>query len=651
MSKYNLDLDYVIPMIDISQEELNEIIAEADAILQENKEAPEKLAVAYLKKAQCLQKLEELKQNEGHNYLYYKLDKEYKKNQNRIKKLIEKALEIIPNMPEALMQMGKYFVKMSTSKNKKIDKAIEMYTAAIQLNPDYAAAYNNRGNTAHDVYSIYLDGIVEIPYSVGVSVAIKEITSNFCCGRSYTKLIKEYFSSETPHLKESDKFFIIWKKAISDYTEAIRKRPFYAPYYNNRGTTYLRLRDHEKAIEDFTCVIKYGTDDFKKNIKICNLLGQEYTKTKDYEKAINGLSELMRLVPDHHESLLYRGFVYLTADNKDNAIADMEEYYCRQNNDEPETSSSKCSICGLPSMFTKRLKRTDDGSWICGKCRKKNMPKSIKMDEIDTNSTGFITDTELENAVADIGLEDIGDFIKEMLLESFAKPKPEWLTKLTIDELRTKAKEFVKPKPPEAILINNIPIHKNQSSTLLEGETFKTHSNKNVEVSNLGRVKSGDHILEQYDLKNNGYLFVDINNESIKVYRLVAETWLERPDHSELPEEKEFCYNTVHHISNNGYDNRTENLMWVTEWQHAMIHPWISIDDFNHEELCLLLESYAGIDIAPDDYQRMLDIAQRAYQIGNPPGEGKEYRTHWENIIKPLEDLVMRTGENTNVKK
>jgi len=58
MSKYNTDLDYAILGIDISEEELEEIKAEADKIISENKESRENLAVAYLKKAQCWRKLE-----------------------------------------------------------------------------------------------------------------------------------------------------------------------------------------------------------------------------------------------------------------------------------------------------------------------------------------------------------------------------------------------------------------------------------------------------------------------------------------------------------------------------------------------------------------------------------------------------------------
>jgi hypothetical protein len=54
MSKYNLDLDYAIVGIDVSLEELQEIMDEADSIITKNSESPENLAVAYLKKAQCL---------------------------------------------------------------------------------------------------------------------------------------------------------------------------------------------------------------------------------------------------------------------------------------------------------------------------------------------------------------------------------------------------------------------------------------------------------------------------------------------------------------------------------------------------------------------------------------------------------------------
>jgi hypothetical protein len=221
---------------------------------------------------------------------------------------------------------------------------------------------------------------------------------------------------------------------------------------------------------------------------------------------------------------------------------------------------------------------------------------------------------------------------------------PKWLTNLTIDELRIRAREYEKPRKPESICINNIPIHKNQNNELLEGEIFKKNDEKDAEVSNLGRVKHGDYILEQYDPKNNGYLFVDINNNPERVYRLIAETWIERPKLGEFPDLKWFYYNTVHHISNNGYDNRIENLMWVTAWQHAMIHPWMDFNKFDIEELDTLLSSYKDINITPNDYQRIINITKRIQQLEDTLNDNKEgssggYKNFWIDIIEAMEEL------------
>ena len=239
MSKYDLDLDYAIPAIDITEKELNEIIVEADSIIAENSASPEKLAVAYLKKAQCLYKLAQVNDNNSSDE-----EKLYK-----AKELLEKALELAPDMPEVLMRLGT--INSEISKNAEIEvsvneeneelgppisieelenlpsfddylfgEAITMLTKAIQLKPDYAAAYNNRSNVFHNKCENHQDNL---------------------------------------------------KKAIADLTEAIRIRPLDANYYLNRGQRYSELGEHEKAFCDFTSAITYGSDTFKKEFPIYNL--------------------------------------------------------------------------------------------------------------------------------------------------------------------------------------------------------------------------------------------------------------------------------------------------------------------------------------------------------------------------------------------
>jgi tetratricopeptide (TPR) repeat protein len=152
MSKYNTDLDYTLPLVDISREELKEIIEEADKIISDNRGNSEELAIAYLKKAQCLQKLDQCRDDYYVNFFDVK-------KQFEIKELLEKALELSPDMPEALMRLGTTYKNIGPYNDNfdfeghsNFNKAIDLISRAIQLKPDYAAAFNNR-NTMYNTSS------------------------------------------------------------------------------------------------------------------------------------------------------------------------------------------------------------------------------------------------------------------------------------------------------------------------------------------------------------------------------------------------------------------------------------------------------------------------------------------------------------------
>ena len=283
---YENDLDYCdFYTLDITPEEFLDIIAIADKHIKGSKDGTEELAVAYLKKAQCLQKHEEYSKFE-------KIDsKDDYQNINtdiqiQIKYLLEKTLELIPNMPEALMQMGKYYFNMSIAGNDDFEKAIDMYTIAIQLKPDYAAAYNNRGVLyASEVYS----------------------------------RIKNTNPEDN------------WYKAINDFSEALRIRPFDAMYYFNRGKNYSKLGEHQKSVDDYSGAIQHCSDEFKKKIPLYYLRGDEYMWLRCYDKAIGDFSESIRLWPDLIRAFLMRGNAYLGAGDEEKAKADFDEYLRRKN--------------------------------------------------------------------------------------------------------------------------------------------------------------------------------------------------------------------------------------------------------------------------------------------------------------------------------
>jgi hypothetical protein len=148
------------------------------------------------------------------------------------------------------------------------------------------------------------------------------------------------------------------------------------------------------------------------------------------------------------------------------------------------------------------------------------------------------------------------------------KPDIDFAITYSLDEL---AGMIQNPPYAPVTVFGGKPVHEILDSSLLPGEIFRNYSKeKIIEVSNLGRIRINNEIIKQWDDDEKGkdYLYIKIG-EIIDypryVYRFVAETWCRRSN--------DLSGWQVHHISNNGYDNRPCNLLWVTEEQHKKIHP------------------------------------------------------------------------------
>ena len=100
-----------------------------------------------------------------------------------------KAIEVNPNDAEAYNNRGVVY-----DNKGQHDKAIADYDKAIEINPKYATAYNNRG------FAYYIKGQYD--------------------------------------------------KAIADCTKVIEIDPKYATAYKNRATAYFHEREYEKAWDD-----------------------------------------------------------------------------------------------------------------------------------------------------------------------------------------------------------------------------------------------------------------------------------------------------------------------------------------------------------------------------------------------------------------
>ena len=184
------------------------------------------------------------------------------------------------------------FFDRGLDKRKKGDNqgAIEDYTKAIELNPDYATAYYNRG-IAHSDLKEYQQAIADytesirlknpelwVPYN-GRGIAHSDLKEYQKAIADYSKAIElnpdyatAYYNRGIAHsdLKE-------YQKAIADYSKVIELNPDYANAYYNRGNTHKSLKDNQAVVNDYK--------------KAANLYKQQ-GKTDDYQDAINQIKKL-----------------------------------------------------------------------------------------------------------------------------------------------------------------------------------------------------------------------------------------------------------------------------------------------------------------------------------------------------------------------
>ena len=110
-----------------------------------------------------------------------------------------------------------------------LNRKIEFYSQAIELNPKFAEAYYNRGNAKYNMKR-YEEAIKDYSEAIGLNPNDAEAYYN----RGNAKYnMKRY------------------EEAIKDYSEAIGLNPNYAEAYNNRGNAKYNMKRYEEAIEDY----------------------------------------------------------------------------------------------------------------------------------------------------------------------------------------------------------------------------------------------------------------------------------------------------------------------------------------------------------------------------------------------------------------
>lgn len=211
------------------------------------------------------------------------------------------------------LQLGNFKLML-----ERREDAIEAYSHAIALKPNFAEAYNNRGTVLNEMAELdrairdfnkaiaLRPNLAEAYYNRGTAYGFK--SDHDRAMQDYEDAIKlkpniieAYYNLGVAHAFKND-----LNRAIQYYNKAIKLKSDFVVAYNNRGIAYLGKRKYDLAIRDFNKAIALNPMDANPYVN----RGSAYYDKGDYDRAIQDLDKAMVLEQNPADVYRNRGIAY-----------------------------------------------------------------------------------------------------------------------------------------------------------------------------------------------------------------------------------------------------------------------------------------------------------------------------------------------------
>ncbi len=178
-----------------------------------------------------------------------------------------KAIELDSQYAAAYNNRGNAYQALGQN-----DKALDDFNKAIELNTEFEPAYINRGNIYQQmgkneeaIQDFSRAIVLETKYTLAYNnrgMSFKELGRYEKALQDFNKAIELNPRYASAYINRGDVYRKLGKDsdAIQDYTRAIDLDPKYAVAYNNRGLSYNNLGKHQQAIRDYQKVIEISSD-------------------------------------------------------------------------------------------------------------------------------------------------------------------------------------------------------------------------------------------------------------------------------------------------------------------------------------------------------------------------------------------------------
>jgi tetratricopeptide (TPR) repeat protein len=216
------------------------------------------------------------------------------RNFERAVELFSTAIEINPADPAPYGNRGN-----AQRSLKQFDQALASYDQAIALKPDAAEAYANRGNVFGDLQQFEA---ALASYDLALRFKPTDAGAHFNRGNVLGKLRRV-------------------DAAIASYDQAIALRPGYVQAWYNRGIAHHECQQREAALVDFEKVIALKPD----HAKAYSSRGLVLLELKQSEAAIESYDQAIRLNPNDAQTYYNRGTALLAINQLEAAVASYDQ--------------------------------------------------------------------------------------------------------------------------------------------------------------------------------------------------------------------------------------------------------------------------------------------------------------------------------------
>ena len=190
--------------------------------------------------------------------------------------LYRKILEFEPNCSFVIVKLGS-----NLQEDGRIPEAIQLYTLAIKIDPQFGYAYYARGWAKHFLKD-YQGELDDAMYGMSLDSQNR--------GMYLRRIGAAYAGMKRFH------------EALDYYSQAIELNPKDEGTIYNKGLCYAEMGEHARAIEEFSKALQMDPDwDWALLQR-----AQSYLFSGNKKKALDDINETLRLYPNHQNALRFK---------------------------------------------------------------------------------------------------------------------------------------------------------------------------------------------------------------------------------------------------------------------------------------------------------------------------------------------------------